>query len=88
MTFSNAVSRLKAQNSNVSFATFQWKETLELRALSFEIAFENVTPRGIGCTILLLCFILFIGSLIYFGFTADLLGIHKKCLEAYLYVEA
>ena len=41
--------KLKAQSSNVSFATFQWKETFELWALSFETAFENVTPSGIGC---------------------------------------
>jgi len=37
----------KAQSSNVSFATFQWKETFELWALSFETA---VAPSGIGCT--------------------------------------
>jgi len=43
-------SKLKAQSSNVSFATFQWKETFKLWALSFETAFENVTPSGIGCT--------------------------------------
>jgi len=42
--------KLKAQSSNVSFTTFQWKETFELWALSFETAFENVTPSGIGCT--------------------------------------
>ena len=42
--------KLKAQSSNVSFATFQWKETFELWALSFETAFENVTPSGIGYT--------------------------------------
>ena len=42
-------SKLKAQSSNVSFATFQWKETFELWALSFETAFENVTASGIGC---------------------------------------
>jgi len=41
--------KLKAQSSNVSFATFQWKETFELWALRFETAFENVTPSGIGC---------------------------------------
>jgi len=41
--------KLKAQSSNVFFATFQWKETFELWALSFEKAFENVTPGGIGC---------------------------------------
>jgi len=51
--------KLKAQSSNVSFATFQWKETFELWnvaketfelwALSFETAFENVTPSRIGC---------------------------------------
>ena len=40
--------KLKAQSSNVSFATFQWNETFELWALSFETAFENVTPNGIG----------------------------------------
>ena len=33
--FSNAVSKLKAQNSNVSFVTFQWKQTFE--SLSFEL---------------------------------------------------
>ena len=44
--------KLKTQSSNVSFATFQWKETFELWALSFETAFENVTPSGIGCTCL------------------------------------
>ena len=42
--------KLKAQSSKVSSTTFQWKETLELWALSFETAFENVTPSGIGCT--------------------------------------
>ena len=41
--------KLKAQSSNVSFATFQWKEAFKLWALSFETAFENVTPGGIGC---------------------------------------
>jgi len=49
VTFSNAVSKLKAQSSNVSFATFQWKKPFELWALSFERAFENVISRGIGC---------------------------------------
>ena len=39
-----------AKLSNVSFATFQWKETFELWALSFETAFGNVTSRGSGCT--------------------------------------
>jgi len=34
----------------VSFATIQCKETFELGVLSFETAFENVTPSGIGCT--------------------------------------
>jgi len=53
VTFSKAVSKLKAPSSNVSFATFQCKETFELSALSFERAFENVTPRGIGCTFIL-----------------------------------
>ena len=33
MTFSKAVSKLKAQSSNVSFATIKWKETFELWAL-------------------------------------------------------
>jgi hypothetical protein len=42
--------KLKAQSSNTSFATFQWKETFDLWALSFETALENVTPSGIGCT--------------------------------------
>jgi len=50
VTFSKAQSsKLKAQRSNVSFATFHWKETFELWVLSFETAFENVTPSGIGC---------------------------------------
>jgi len=47
--------KLKAQSSNVSFATFQRKETFELWALSFETAFENVTPSGIGCTSAHIC---------------------------------
>jgi len=38
--------KIKAQISNVSFATFQWKVTFEIWALSFETAFENVTPAG------------------------------------------
>ena len=46
--------KLKGHSSNVSFATFQWKETFELWVLSFESAFENVTPSGIGCTCLYL----------------------------------
>jgi len=44
MTFLNAVSELNAQSSDVSFATFQWKETSvhdsvarDARALSFEL---------------------------------------------------
>jgi len=44
VTFSNAVSKLKAQSSNVSFATFWWKEILSLvprfsrkRRSSFEL---------------------------------------------------
>jgi len=47
--------KLKAQSSNVSFATFQWKETFELWALCFETSFENVTPSGIGCTWIHIC---------------------------------
>ena len=39
LTFSNAVSKLKG--SNVSVATFYWKETFELWALSFERAFRK-----------------------------------------------
>jgi len=42
---------------NVSCATFQWKETFELWALSFETAFENVTPSGIGCNRWIRCVI-------------------------------
>ena len=42
--------KLRAQSSKVSFATFQWKETFELWALSFATAFQNVTPSRIGCT--------------------------------------
>ena len=38
--------KLKAQSSNVSFATFQWKETFELWASSFETAFENAPQVG------------------------------------------
>ena len=47
--------KLKAPSLNVSFATFQWKETFELWALSFETPFENVTPSGIGCTYMNTC---------------------------------
>ena len=48
VTFSNAVSKLKPQTSNVSFTTFQWKETFKLWALSFVRAFEIVTSNGPG----------------------------------------
>jgi len=41
VTFSNAVSKIKAQSSKVSFATLQWNETFELWAL--KELFENVT---------------------------------------------
>ena len=44
-----AVTFSKAQRSKVSLATFQWQETFDLWAFSFETAFENVTPSGIGC---------------------------------------
>ena len=50
VTFSNAVSKLKAQSFNVSFHWNVAKETFELWALSF----ENVTPLGIGCTWILI----------------------------------
>jgi len=40
---------VKAQSSNVSFATLQWKETFELWALSFERAFKNITACEIAC---------------------------------------
>ena len=45
--------KLQAQSSKVFFATFQWKETFELWALSFKTGFENVTPSGIGCTLMI-----------------------------------
>jgi len=41
--------KLRAQSSNVSFATLQWKETFELWALSFERAFKNITACEIAC---------------------------------------
>ena len=44
-------SELKAPSSNVSFHWNVVKETFELWALSFETAFDNVTPRGVGCTV-------------------------------------
>jgi hypothetical protein len=42
-------SKLKAQSWNGSFHWIVAKEMFELWALSFETAFENVTPSGIGC---------------------------------------
>jgi len=48
--FRKALSKLKAQSSNVSSHGSVSKEAFELWALSFEIVFENVKPRGIGCT--------------------------------------
>ena len=65
LTFSNDVSKLKAQNSNISFhwnvekdmfelknQTSLWTETWKKRRSSFELwAFENDTPSGIGCII-------------------------------------
>ena len=54
VTFSNAVSKqnkfTKLKDLNACFATFQWKETFELWALSFEKAFAHWagghTPKG------------------------------------------
>jgi len=51
VTFLKALSKLKAQSSNVSFHWNVAKETFELWALSFERAFENGIPSGIGCII-------------------------------------
>ena len=48
--FSNAVSKIKAQSSNVSFHGNVAKDMFELWALSFEGACENVTAGGIGCS--------------------------------------
>jgi len=39
--FRKALSKFKAQSSNVSFTTFRWKETFELWALNFERAFRK-----------------------------------------------
>jgi len=41
----------KAQSSELErlFCHVSVKETFELQGLSFERAFKNVTPRGIGC---------------------------------------
>ena len=49
VTFSKALSKLKAQSLNFSFHWNVAKETFELWALIFETAFENVTPSGICC---------------------------------------
>ena len=49
VTFSKTLSKLIAQSSNVSFLWNVTKETFDLWALSFERAFENFIPRGIGC---------------------------------------
>jgi len=48
VTFSKALSKLKAQSSNVSFHWNVAKETFELWSLSFDTAFENVTQVGSG----------------------------------------
>jgi len=50
VTFSKPI---KSKSSKVCFTTFQGKENFELWALSFETAFENVTPSGIGCTLMI-----------------------------------
>jgi len=55
VTFSKALSQLKAQSSNVSFHWNVAKETVELWVLSFEAAFENVTLNGMGCSMLQGC---------------------------------
>jgi len=45
MTFSKALSKVTSEISNISFATFQWKETFELWALTFERAFKKSHRR-------------------------------------------
>jgi len=49
VTFSNSLSELKAQNSNVSVATFHRKKTSRIKFWGLKEFFENVTPNGIGC---------------------------------------
>jgi len=47
--FSKALSKVKAQSSNVSFHWNVAKEMLEISDVTFERAFKNVTTGGIGC---------------------------------------
>ena len=49
VTFSKAVWKPKAQSSNVSFHWNVAKDMFELWAVSFETAFEYVTPSGMWC---------------------------------------
>jgi len=58
--------KLQTQSSKVSFATFQWKETFELWSLSFETAFANISPSGIGCTrSRYMCHMLYVSQFVY-----------------------
>jgi len=63
VTFSKALSKLKAQSSKVSFHWHVAKETFELWALSFKTAFENVTLGGIGCTGRFMMYYIYIDAL-------------------------
>ena len=51
VTFSKTLSKARSKSSNVSLATFQWKETYEFLASSVGRAFENVISNGIGCVL-------------------------------------
>jgi len=89
MTFSKDFSKLKAKSSNVSFHWNVAKETLELWALSFETAFENVTPSEIGCTYIYIyiniCFHVFYIHVYIYIYIYINIWIYT-CLYVYLYM--
>jgi len=64
-----------------SFATFQWKKTFELWALSFETAFENVTPSGIGCTCQSVVSTLQVDGLGWLGLTTKITSVVSPTAE-------
>ena len=71
---------LEAQSSNVSFATFQWKEAFELWVSSFVGAFGGVTPGEIGCICTCIYVYVCVWVCIYIYIC--------KCVYIYIYVDA
>jgi len=80
--FRIALSKLKAQSSNVSFHWNLAKETFEVWALRFGTTFENVTPRAIGCV----TYIIFRTSFMLYIYESFVYNISRICIRCRIWI--